>query len=143
MNTQITNTIKGGLFATAAMTMLMVLAPMMGMPKMPIGNMLAGFMHMPVVLGWIAHFVIGTMLAAGYVFIFKPMVGGGVLKGVLFSLIPFFMAQLVVMPMMGAGLFSSHTPAPLMMVMGSLIGHLVYGIVLGLIVQDSKGIASA
>lgn len=44
--------IKSGLLATAAMTLLMLGAPMMGMPKMPIGEMLADFLHMPVVPGW-------------------------------------------------------------------------------------------
>ncbi|GAB4378262.1 MAG: hypothetical protein Kow0042_26740 [Calditrichia bacterium] len=143
MNTRITDIIKGGLIATAAMTLLMVLAPMMGMPKMPVGNMLAGFMHIPVALGWVAHFMIGTMLAAGYVLVFEPMLGGGAAKGAFYSLIPFLMAQLVVMPMMGAGLFSSNTPAPVLMVMGSLMGHLVYGVVLGLVVQGSRQTATA
>lgn len=124
--------LKGGILSTAAMTMLMLIAPMMGMPKMAIGNMLAGFMGIPIWMGWIMHFVIGTVLAAAYVLTWKSRLPGSALgKGLLFSLIPFFMAQLIVMPMMGAGLFSANTPAPMMMVMGSLIGHLVYGAVLG------------
>jgi uncharacterized membrane protein YagU involved in acid resistance len=110
----------------------MLVAPMMGLPKMPIGEMLAGFMGIPVALGWLAHFMIGVVLAAAYVFTVKDHLSGKpAVKGMLFSLIPFFMAQLLVMPMMGAGLFSANTPAPMMMVMGSLIGHLVYGAVLG------------
>lgn len=124
--------IKGGIIATAAMTILMFIAPMMGMPKMAIGNMLAEFMGLPVWLGWVMHFVIGTVLAAAYVLIWKSRLPGSVLvKGLLFALIPFFMAQIIVMPIMGAGIFSAHAPAPMMMVMGSLIGHLVYGAVLG------------
>jgi hypothetical protein len=38
------------------------------------------------------------------------------------------MAQLVVMPMMGMGLFSGSA----LMAGGSLVGHLAYGVVLGL-----------
>ena len=132
MNKNLFSILKGGLIATAVMTMLMLAAPMMGMPKMPIGNMLAAFMHIPIWMGWIMHFVIGTMLAAAYIIVFKERLpGNAVIKGLLFSLIPFFMAQVIVMPMMGAGLFSMNTPVPMMMVMGSLIGHLVYGLVLG------------
>jgi len=132
MNKQLISILKGGIIATAVMTMLMLVAPMMGMPEMPIGNMLAGFMGIPVWMGWVMHFVIGTVLAAAYVFIWKNRLpGSAVVKGLLFALIPFFMAQIIVMPMMGAGLFSANTPAPMMMVMGSLIGHLVYGAVLG------------
>jgi uncharacterized membrane protein YagU involved in acid resistance len=132
MNKNLISILKGGIIATAAMTLLMLVAPMMGLPKMPIGEMLAGFMGIPVALGWIAHFMIGVVLAAVYVFILKDRLSGkSVVKGLLFALIPFFMAQIIVMPMMGAGLFSMSTGTPIMMVMGSLIGHLVYGAVLG------------
>ena len=136
MNTNIKSTLLGGLIATAAMTMLMLVAPMMGMPKMLIGNSLAGFMHIPITLGWIMHFVIGVVLAASYVYVLKDKLSGNaVTKGLLFSLVPFLLAQILVMPMMGAGLFSANTPAPLMMVMGSLIGHLVYGATLGAVTK--------
>ena len=132
MNKELISILKGGTIATAAMTLLMLIAPMMGMPKMPIGNMLAGFMGIPVALGWIAHFMIGVVLAAGYVYFLKDKLSGKpAIKGILFALIPFFMAQIMVMPMMGAGFFSMNTGAPMMMVMGSLIGHVVYGAVLG------------
>lgn len=137
MNKDLFTVLKSGLIATAVMTMLMLVAPMMGMPKMPIGNMLAGFMHIPVFAGWIIHFVIGVILAAVYLFVWKNRLpGNGWLNGAVFALIPFLMAQILVMPMMGAGLFASHTPAPLMMVMGSLLGHLVYGAVLGLLAKS-------
>ena len=136
MNENISSILKGGLIATAAMTLLMLVAPMMGMPKMPIGEMLAGFMGVPVAFGWIAHFMIGVVLAAAYVVFWKDRLSGKpVVKGLLFSLIPFFMAQIIVMPMMGAGLFSMNSGAPMMMVMGSLIGHLVYGTVLGIVLK--------
>ena len=133
MNKNIISVLKGGIIATAAMTLLMlVAAPMMGMPEMPIGKMLAGFMGIPVAMGWVMHFVIGIILAGGYVFVGKNLMpGNDIVKGLAFSLIPFLIAQVAVMPMMGAGLFSANTPMPMMMVMGSLIGHLVYGGVLG------------
>jgi hypothetical protein len=37
----------------------------------------------------------------------------------------------MVNPMMGAGVFALNTAAPMLMVVGSLMGHLVYGVVLG------------
>lgn len=139
MNNRIGFIIKGGLIATALMTVMMWVAPMMGMPKMSIGEMLAGFMKLPVAIGWIMHFMIGTILAAGYVLLFRAKLpGNDIVRGVLFGLIPFFMAQLVVMPMMGAGIFSSKTDAPMMMVVGSLVGHIVYGGSLGLLTREKK-----
>ena len=131
--------LRGGLIATTVMTIMMLLAPMMGMPKMDIGKMLAGFLHLPVTMGWVMHFVIGIVLSGFHILKFKSILpGNNIIRGMLFSLIPFFMAQLVVMPMMGAGVFSSNTPAPGMMVMGSLFGHLVYGAVLGMSTSSIK-----
>lgn len=136
MKTQIITILKGGIIATAVMTLVMLMAPLMGMPKMPIGNMLADFMHIPVAIGWIAHFMIGTILAGIYVLVFQERLpGNDIVKGAVYSLLPFSLAQVAVMPMMGAGFFSSATPAPLLMVMGSLVGHLVYGGVLGYVTK--------
>ena len=124
--------VVAGLIGTLAMTVVMLMAPMMGMPPMPIGNMLAGFMHVPVALGWGMHFMIGAVLALGYVYIFaSKLPGSPMVRGAEFSLIPWLMAQVVVNPMMGAGVFASNTPAPLLFVMGSLIGHVAFGAVLG------------
>ena len=121
-----------GIAGTAAMSMMMVAAPMMGMPEMNIGRMLAGFMGIPVALGWAAHFMIGVVLALIFAFLLvSKLPGAPWVRGLLFSLIPWFMAQVIVNPMMGAGLFASNTPTPAAMVMGSLMGHMVYGAVLG------------
>lgn len=124
--------ILAGLAGTLVMTLVMLMAPLMGMPPMPIGNMLAGFMGIPVVLGWVAHFMIGAVLAIIYATVFASRLpGGAVVRGALYGLIPWFLAQIMVNPMMGAGFFASNTPAPLMMVLGSMLGHLAYGAVVG------------
>lgn len=130
--------IKSGFIATAAMTVLMLAAPLMGMPEMPIGKMLAGFMNIPEALGWVMHLMIGVALAAIYIIFFKDMLTlAPAVKGMLFGMIPFLMAQLLVMPMMGMGLFTSAAgPMQMKMVFGSLMGHLIYGLVLGLIAEE-------
>jgi hypothetical protein len=48
------------------------------------------------------------------------------------NLAPWLMAQVVVMPMMGMPLFSGS----MAMAMGSLVGHLVYGVVIGAMIGD-------
>ncbi|MBK7289633.1 MAG: DUF2938 family protein [Chitinophagaceae bacterium] len=138
MNTQLA--MKSGLLATAAMTALMLMAPMMGMPEMPIGKMLAEFMNIPVVLGWVMHVMIGVGLAVGYILFFRDKISAPpAVKGMLFGMIPFLMAQLVVMPMMGMGVFTSAAgPMQMKMIMGSLMGHLIYGLVLGLTAEEKK-----
>jgi len=126
--------IGAGIAGTIVMTIMTMVAPMMGMPKMDIPAMLANFMGFPVVVGWFAHFMIGTVLALLYVYVFiGKLPGAPWLKGALYGLFPWFLAQVMVNPMMGAGVFALNTPAPIQMVMGSLIGHLVYGAVVGLV----------
>jgi uncharacterized membrane protein YagU involved in acid resistance len=123
-----TRAVVGGLVATAVMTALMLMAPAMGLPPMNIGAMLGSVMGGSLALGWMAHFVIGTVLAIIYASVFAAWLPGpGFLRGALYGLVPWIAAQIVVMPMMGAGLFGGSFGAGF----GSLLGHLVYGAVLG------------
>lgn len=120
--------IVGGLAATAVMTALMLMAPAMGLPPMSIGAMLGSLMGGSLFLGWMAHFVIGTVLAVIYAAGFaRRLPGPAFVRGALYGLAPWIVAQLVVMPMMGAGPFGGSFGAGF----GSLMGHLVYGAVLG------------
>jgi uncharacterized membrane protein YagU involved in acid resistance len=128
----ITRALVSGIAGTAVMTMMMMIAPKMGLPPMNIPVMLASFMGMPVVMGWIMHFIIGTVLAVQYAaFASQRLPGAPWLRGMLFGLLPWLMAQVLVNPMMGAGFFAMNTAAPLGMVMGSLLGHMVFGAVVG------------
>jgi len=112
------------------MTAFMLMAPAMGMPPMNIGAMLGSVMGGNVALGWTAHFMIGVVLAVVYALVFaERLPGSPLLRGALFSVMPWLMAQLVVMPMMGMGFFSGSMVAA----GGSLAGHLVYGMLLGLV----------
>ncbi len=124
--------VLAGLAATAVMTLIMLMAPLMGMPEMNIEGMLSGFMGVPTFIGWAGHFMIGVVLAIGYSVFFEPRLHNApVARGILYGLIPWIVSQVMVNPMMGAGLFASNTPAPFLMVMGSLLGHVAYGAVLG------------
>jgi len=71
--------------------------------------------------------MIGTILAGMYALVGSRLPGPPALRGALFGIAPFLMAQIVVIPMMGMPLFSGS----MVMAMGSLIGHLVYGAVVG------------
>ncbi len=123
-----TRAIVGGVVATAAMTLLMLISPAMGLPPMNVGAMLASVMGGSLFLGWMAHFVIGTVLAFIYATIFATRLPGpGFVRGALYGLLPWLLAQLVVSPMMGAGLFGGSFAAGF----ASLLGHLVYGAALG------------
>jgi hypothetical protein len=128
MNIEIGRAVLAGIIGTAVMTAMgLWVAPLMGMPPMNPADMLAGAMGGSLALGWIGHFMIGTTLAIGYALVAPWLAGPPVLRGALYGIAPFLLAQIVVMPMMGMPVFSGSVG----MAMGSLIGHLVYGGVVG------------
>ena len=113
-------------------------APLMGIPEMNPADMLAEQMGGSAVLGWIAHFMIGVIFAVGYAIVARSLPGPVVVRGALFGLAPWLLAQVAVMPMMGMGFFSG----AMNMAMGSLIGHIIYGGVVGAVYgQPSTGAA--
>jgi uncharacterized membrane protein YagU involved in acid resistance len=121
--------VVAGVAGTLVMTAVgLYLAPMMGIPRMNPAEMLAGPMGGSIVLGWLGHLMIGVILAVSYAVLFAGRLPGPpAFRGAVFSLAPWLMAQLVVIPMMGMPLFSGSAS----MAIGSLIGHLVYGVVIG------------
>ena len=126
----IAKAILAGIIGTAAMTLVATKgAPMMGLPKMDVAGMLSMKMGVTIPAGWLLHFMIGIALAIGYSFSNSIIPGPAAVKGALFGIAPWFLAQIAVMPMMGMGLFSgAFAPA-----FGSLIGHLVFGAIVGLV----------
>lgn len=131
-----------GLIATAAMTAFTYMAPLMGF-EMDIPKMLAGTMGAPLIVGWMAHFMVGVILAVNYgaIFLVKTNRNADLKSGAIFGLIPWLMAQVVVMPMMsimnGGGYFAGFFSGSMMVAMASLVGHLLYGAVLGSIYKPS------
>ena len=123
-------TIIAGIVGTAVMTLVIFLAPKMGLPKMSPPEMLAGMMGLPIIAGWIMHFLIGIIFAFGYSYLFAPKtrIKNLVVKGAIYGFLVFIFAQLG-MAMMGSMMADMPAPElPLQMALGSLIGHLVYGI---------------
>ena len=94
MNTKISKSILGGLVGTTLMTLVTMIAPMMGMPKMSAPAMLAGMMDMPLAVGYIMHFMIGIVFAFAYTFLFASQVKirNIFLKGAVFGFIVFVFA---------------------------------------------------
>jgi uncharacterized membrane protein YagU involved in acid resistance len=120
--------VLAGVIGTAAMTMVGLWgAPMMGLAPMNPATMLAGAMGGMVAAGWAAHFMIGITLAFGYALVSAYLPGPPAVRGAMYAVAPWLMAQLVMMPMMGMPIFSGSAMAA----MGSLIGHLVYGATIG------------
>ncbi len=96
-----------GFIATTMMTALLYLAPMMGMPKMDIATMLGTmFVVSPAPalwLGMLIHLMMGSVVfPALYHFTLQPESSGETGRGLWFGLALWGVANLTVMPMMGA-----------------------------------------
>jgi hypothetical protein len=134
MHPTFSRAIAGGFAGTLAMSMLMYgVAPMMGL-HMDIAAMLGSVLGGSWTAGLVMHLVNGSLLfPAIYTFaLYGLLPGSPVVKGTAWGVALWLMAQVIVMPMMGAGLFSANIGG-MMAAAGSLAGHVLYGGVLGAI----------
>lgn len=130
--TEIKNGFIAGFVATVVLSVLMVFKAMMGlMPDLNVIAMLSRMMGSPPVMGWVAHFVIGTIAWGGLFALLHEKIPGNTLwvKGIVFAVGAWLLMMIVVMPMAGAGLFGMNLGimAPMM----TLVLHIIFGAVLG------------
>ena len=125
--------ILGGIVATAVLSGLMLMKNAMGiMPQLDIIKMLSSMMGVSMAVAWMAHFGIGAMWGALFALAYRVIPGGtAVVKGMLLLTGAWLVMMVMVMPMAGAGLFGMHMG--LMAPMMTLVLHLVFGAVLGLV----------
>ena len=138
MYPSIGRTIGGGFVGTLEMTMMMyVVAPMMGL-NMDVAAMLGGMLGIGWAGGMLMQFINGTIIfPLIYAFaLYSRLPGSPALKGITWGVILWLAAQVVVMPMMGAGMFSA-AMGGMMAAAGSLVGHVLYGALLGVIAGDA------
>jgi len=122
-----------GVIATIVLSLMMLIKGKMGvMPELDIISMLAGMMGGALLLGWVMHFMIGV----GYGVVFhltydKLPTNSLIIKGVILGVVGWLVMMLMLMPMVGAGLFGMKmgVMAPMM----TLVLHAIFGAVLGFV----------
>lgn len=122
-----------GLIASIVLAVLLLIKSAMGlMPQLDPISMMSRMMGQPdnPAVGWVAHFVIGTILWGG-VFGLCVNVFRGALwaRGVELGVVAWLLMMIVVMPMAGAGLFGANMGV--MPAVVTLVLHLIFGAVLG------------
>jgi len=147
-----------GFLATLAMTALMYMGPVMGLPEMSIANMLgtmfASGPGLALAIGLLIHFMMGSLLfPLAYHFLFQPGAGSGTPRGLWFGAGLWALANFMIMPMMsivhplvrsgamrapGLLMLNLGAMAPL----GSLAGHLLYGALLGKLAGAKQALAA-
>jgi uncharacterized membrane protein YagU involved in acid resistance len=134
MKPNIRKTIAGGFIGTVMFTLMMrVVAPMMGV-RMDIVAKLGEMTHTGMAGGLFMHFLNGTVIfPLIYVYLlYRLLPGAPWQKGLLWGVILWLGVEIVMMPMMGSGIFSMETGG-MKAVIAALMGHLVYGAILGAI----------
>ncbi len=134
MTSNVGRTMVGGLVGTVAMTGVMYgVAPMMGV-HMDIAAMLGSMFGGSWAIGLAMHLMIGSVVfPLTYAFLLRGRLPGpDAARGIAFGAGLWLVAQVVVMPMMGAGVFSANAGG-LAAAMGSLVGHVLYGAALGVV----------
>jgi mono/diheme cytochrome c family protein len=130
--------VVAGVTGTAVMTAFLLWAPAVGLPRLAIGALLSSFLAVSAAVlyvgpaaGWVLHALIGIGLAFLYAGVFATRLPGRpITKGLLYGALVFVAAQIVFMPAVGGGFFSRGDVA---MLVGSLLGHLAYGGLVGAI----------
>lgn len=132
---KLVNGLLAGLVATIVLSALMVIKAKLGlMPDLNVIAMLAHHLGGSPVMGWVAHFTIGVV---GYglvyaLFFSEISFGGPTVRGMVLGVAGWLVMMLVVMPMVGAGLFGLGMPSGVMVPVATLILHLIFGAVLGI-----------
>jgi len=140
------NAVISGILGTLAISMVMAVAPKMGMPKMDIVDMLSTMFGKPNrVLGWMMHLMMGVVFALAYAFLWSIGIGSdGWLSGLIFGAGHWMIVGLMMglIPIMHAGIKNGDVEAPglwmtnqggMLSFVGGLMGHMVFGLVVALV----------
>lgn len=124
-----------GTIGTAAMSLATIISvPSLNIPPQdPIG-LLQHIFFGSAALGWISHFAIGIILAYFYAAYEKHFPGSPAVRGMLFSLIPWFVFQIFILPLLGYAMLGGSLTAALL----SIFRHSVYGSILGAMYGENK-----
>ena len=122
-----------GFIATTIVTfMVYFVSPNMTGGPSDLAGMVVGLLNLSWILAIGLYYLIGALIMpVAYARFLNPYLGGGpVVRGTTWGVLLWLVSQAVVIPATGGGMFSSATGG-LRVVLESLVGHLVYGLVFG------------
>lgn len=140
MENKIVSSIAGGLAGTAVITVFMLLASALGMRGIDYGQMLAEFTHTAPIVGWIMHFMMGTLLAFVYVYFFRDEFSGAYpIRGMIYSIIPLVVTMILLFPMSvmnpSTGTGSARMNSTGVFIVATMVAYFAYGYVMGAIAK--------
>ncbi|MBW8012283.1 MAG: hypothetical protein FVQ83_13790 [Chloroflexi bacterium] len=145
----IVGVIVAGIVATMVFSMILAMAPKMGLPEMDIVGLLGSMFGAPSnrMVGWVIHFMMGVVFAFIYALVWNSGIAGEgsiVASGALFGAVHWLLVGPIMgmVPMMHAGIKSGAVTEPgvymtknggMMAFMGGLVGHIIFGLVVALV----------
>lgn len=142
-NAHLLRAILAGMAGTIGMTAFMMMGNLMGI-QMNVPKMLASMFGGNLVIGWGMHFMVGIILTLGYEYFFITIlkINNPLIRGAVYGLVPWFAAQVMVMPMMnimkGMSYFDGFFSGSIVLASASLMAHLVFGLIIGFISKPSE-----
>lgn len=134
-----TKIIVSGVVATALMSVMLYFAPLMGLPKVDIPEILAAMTNTNIVIGWLLHFGMGILFVFIYDVLFQnwlKRVDNNILRGMIYGFLVFVVAQVTMPFLMKLMLAPNEMPRPenvsmAQMMIVYMLAHLVFGGTLG------------
>jgi hypothetical protein len=138
----IVGAIVAGLIGTAVMSIAIVGAPQMGLPKMDFVGILAALVGLPGArgVGFVLHALIGVLWAFGYAAVWSlgilsPNVTTGALFGIVHWLLAGALLGLLTYLRPGGPGFYLRDKGGRVAFFGGLMAHIVYGLTVGLVYE--------
>lgn len=133
--------VGAGFLATLVMTLVMYVAPILGLPRLDTAQLLGHAVTLNASapfsgtwwIGMGIHFILGSVVfPLIYGALVHPNLSGAQwFRGVVFGASLWLLQQSVVLPLLGLGVFSTLTSMPGLTVLLSLASHFLYGVTLG------------
>ena len=145
MNTKPIQSLIAGIVGTAVMTFIMTVAPEMGIPESNQPAMIAAILRSSITMGWLTHFLIGIIFAAFYVYLFSPIViiENKMIKGAIYGFLVSVFAQIMLVIMTSIlSVMAAPVESTILLVIRSIMGHVVFGMYVGLFTNDYKSMIS-
>ncbi|HWB64820.1 MAG TPA: DUF6789 family protein [Chitinophagales bacterium] len=120
--------------ATLVMTVFMLLAPYIYLPKMNVGHLLGAMFGQSDAIGWVLHFVLGIVFGYVYVAVLndKLPVENHTARGTIYGIIVFVFSEVILTLINFMGYLNwTERESMAKMVFGNALACLIYGAVLG------------
>ena len=130
--------LAGGFLATVVFTLFgLFVAPNVIGQQMDVAALMAPMLGGSHTAGVIAHFVAGTVVfpIAYLILGIRNLPGPAWLRGAIFMIPVYLVAMAVMMPILGQGFFFGSLPKAMV----ALVGHVVFGLVMGAIIGKPDG----